>query len=112
MQVLRDQKAALETEIARIMKAGEEKKKTLEEAIVRQRAQEIAQGKAEIQKIMQLYSLSAAEVFGGAAPSGKNAACGYCAAEVFGGASPSGKKAAVGKSEGYLSEIRKFYNGI
>jgi DNA-binding protein H-NS len=91
IQVLRDQKAALETDIARIMKAAEEKKKTLEDAIVRQRAQEIAQGKAEIQKIMQLYNLSANEVFGGAAP--------------------SGKKPAVGKSESYLSDIRKFYNG-
>jgi hypothetical protein len=40
---------------------------------------------------MQLYNLSANEVFGGAAP--------------------SGKKPAVGKSESYLSDIRKFYNG-
>lgn len=92
VQLLIDQKAALEIEIARAVKAAEEKKKALEAEIAKRRADEIAQGKAEIAKLMQQYNLRPEEVFGPAAASAK-----------AGGV--------AGKRSGYLSEIRQYYKG-
>jgi len=92
LQVLIDQKAALENEIARTLKLAEEKKKLLEEQIAKQRAEEITQGRAEIARIMQKYNLSADEVFG-PPPNGQ-------------------RKSGEGAKRGsYLAEIRQYYSG-
>ena len=53
VQVLIDQKTALEAEIARTLKAAEDRKKTLEAQIAKQRAEEIIEGRAAIRKLME-----------------------------------------------------------
>lgn len=95
VQLLIDQKAALENEIARAIKVAEEKKRLLDEQIAKQRAAEIAQGRAEIQAIMKKYNLSHDEAFGSAPPAAKKSAT----------------PATPGKRGSYLSEIRQYYNG-
>lgn len=93
VQLLIDQKAALEQEIARAVKLAEEKKKLLEEQIAKQRAEEIVQGRAEIKRIMQKYDLSPEEAFG--PPPTVHP-------------TNTGKGAKRGS---YLSEIRQYYSG-
>ena len=92
VQLLIEQKAALENEIARAIKAAEEKKKNLDEQIAKQRAEEIARGRAEIRALLAKYNLSPEEALG---------------------AEPAvTKKPATGNKRGsYLSEIRQYYNG-
>lgn len=92
LQILRDQKAALENEIAKTLKSAEERKRSLEAQIEKERAEEIAQGRAEIQRLMKKYSLTPADVFGPGAPVSK-------------------KSGVPDKSSSYLSEIRKYYSG-
>lgn len=92
IQILRDRKAALEGDIARILKAAEDSKRSLEQQIARHRADEIAEGKAEIEKIMQKYNLTSAEIFGVSAPA-------------------SAKMNVVLKRSGYLTDIRQFCIG-
>ncbi len=90
LQVLIDQKAALEDEVAKTLKAAQEKKRALEIQIQKERAEEIVRGRAEIERLMQKYSLSVADVFG----------------------SGTLLKSAQAKDKpGYLSEIREYYNG-
>lgn len=93
VQVLIDQKAALENEIARTIKLAEEKKKLLEEQIATQRAEEIAQGRAEIERVMKKYNLSSNEAFGPMPTAAK---------KPGGSVTPRGS---------YLSEIRQYYSG-
>ena len=88
VQTLKEQKAALEMEIALAVKAAEAKKKALDEQIARERATEIEHGKIEIQKVMEKYHLTPELVFGVSAM--------------------AGKKNADAKP-GYLAEIRQFY---
>jgi hypothetical protein len=92
LQVLIDQKAALESEIARTLKDAEDRKKALEVQIAKQRADEITQGRAEINRVMQKYNLSPEEALGIAK-------------------APQQKKVGAGKRSGYLSEIRQYYSG-
>lgn len=90
VQLLIEQKAALENEIARAIKAAEEKKKSLDDQIAKQRAQEISQGRAEIRALLAKYNLSPEEALG---------------------AEPAVTPAADNKRGSYLSEIRQYYNG-
>lgn len=92
LQVMIDQKAALENEIARTLKLAEEKKKLLEEQILKQRAEEITQGRAEIARVMQKYNLNADEAFGPPPTALQKSGNG-------------------GKRGSYLSEIRQYYSG-
>ena len=96
LQLLREQKAALEEEIARAVKAANEKKMALEAQIEKQRIQEILHGRAEVQKILIKYNLTIEEAISTAAPvvtkEGK----------VTGGVPVKGTS--------YLSEIRTYYN--
>lgn len=91
LQILRDQKAALETEIAQTLKAAEERKRALEAQIEKQRAEEIALGRAEVQRLMKKYNLSPAD--------------------VFGPESSTKKYGSGAKNSSYLSEIRQYYSG-
>jgi hypothetical protein len=92
IQVLIDQKAALESEIARTLKDAEDRRKALEVQIAQQRAEEIKQGRAEINRVMQEYNLSPEEALGLAN-------------------GPKQKKMGPGKRTGYLAEIRQYYSG-
>lgn len=97
VQVLIDQKAALEAEIARTIKAAEERKKALEVQIAKQRAEEVMQGRAEIKRLMEKYNLSAEEAVGIAAAVQNK---------------PGGlKNSSARKRPGYLAEIRQYYSG-
>lgn len=97
LQLLRDQKAALEEEIAKAIKAANEKKMALEAQIEKQRIQEILLGRAEVQKILVKYNLTIEEAISTAPPvlskQGKN---------DIGGVPVKGTS--------YLSEIRTYYN--
>lgn len=88
VQHLQEQKAALEMEIAMAVKAAEARRKALEAQIAKERAAEVEEGKAEIQKLMARYHLTPKEVFG---------------VSVI-----PAKKSANAKT-GYLAEIRQFY---
>ena len=96
LQLLREQKAALEEEIARAVKEANEKKMALEAQIEKQRIQEILFGRAEVQKILIKYNLTIEEAISTAPPvvtkEGK----------VSGGVPVKGTS--------YLSEIRTYYN--
>ena len=96
LQLLREQKAALEEEIARAVREANEKKRALEAQIEKQRIQEILQGRAEVQKILIKYNLTIEEAISTAPPvvtkEGK----------VSGGVPVKGTS--------YLSEIRTYYN--
>lgn len=97
LQLLRDQKAALEEEIARAIKAANEKKMALEAQIEKERIQEILLGRAEIQKVLKKYNLSIEEALSTTAP-----------VVAKGGSSGTGGVPVKGTS--YLSEIRTYYN--
>jgi len=92
VQLLIDQKLALESEVSRLIKAAEEKKKLLEEQIAKQRADEIRQGRAEIAKIMQRYNLSPEEAVGDPPVAQR-------------------KSGDSSKRSSYLADIRRHYSG-
>jgi hypothetical protein len=96
LQLLREQKAALEEEIARTIKAANEKKLALEAQIEKQRIQEILQGRAEIQKILAKYNLTMEEAISTAPP-------------VVGKQGKDGSGGVPVKGSSYLSEIRTYY---
>lgn len=91
LQHLRDQKSVLEAEMARVIKATNEKKLALEAQIEKHRIEEILQGRFEIQQVLKKYNLSKEEAFGTATPM-----------VIQGGVSAKGAS--------YLSEIRQYYN--
>ena len=96
LQLLREQKAALEEEIARAVKAANEKKMELEAQIEKQRIQEILYGRAEVQKLLVKYNLTIEEAISTAPPK----------------VTKEGKAAIEGvpiKGSSYLSEIRTYY---
>ncbi len=93
LQLLREQKAALEDEIARAIKAANEKKLALEAEIEKQRVQEILLGRAEIQKILKKYNLTMEEALSTAMP-----------------VVAKGTAGVPVKGTSYLSEIRTYYN--
>lgn len=93
LQNLRDQKVALEGEIAKALKAANEKKLELEAQIEKERAQEILEGRIEIQKILTKYNLSMQEAFSTAAP-------------------VVTKVGRPVKGSSYLSEIRALYGNV
>lgn len=88
IQQLQAQRDQIDAEIAEALKAAQAKKKALEEAIARQRAQDIAKGTAEIKAIMTQYQLSLEDVFGQDLPE---------------------KHKTKPKGSSYLAEIRQLY---
>lgn len=97
LQLLRDQKAALEEEIARAIKAANEKKMALEAQIEKERIQEILLGRAEFQKVLKKYNLTIEEALSTTAP-------------VVTKDASSGTGGVPVKGTSYLSEIRTYYN--
>ena len=92
IQTLREQKTTLEKEIAEALKQGNERKKTLELQILKERDAEFRSGIQEVRKIMQNHHLSRQEIFN--ALSDQHA----------------GKSTDTGGG-GMLAEIRRFYAG-
>lgn len=68
LQNLRDQKAALEGEIAKALKAANEKKLELEAQIEKEHVHDILQCRDEIKKVLAKYNLSMQEALSTTTP--------------------------------------------